>query len=134
MGEAKAVTEGRLPPANHRHSTRFTLGRPITQRALSTRLCASLAVSPSLAPGGAGCSNHGSRVRLRPHSHLPAITRAPRARGRAGWRCSPPATLGLEFGKAAGGAAGLSPSQLSAVRTAREAGALPFPVPTAGAR
>lgn len=83
MGEAKAVTEGRLPPANHRNSARFTPGRPITRRALSTRLCASLAVSPSLAPGGASCSNHGSCVRLRPHSHLPSVTRAPRARGLA---------------------------------------------------
>lgn len=27
-----------------------------------------------LSPGGVGCSNHSSRVRLRPHSHLPSVT------------------------------------------------------------
>lgn len=84
MGEAKEVSEGYLPPANHLNSTRFT---PLLANHVDGSDHPPLRIPHWLAlplsPGGVVCSNHSSCVRLRPHPLLASVARGSRARGLA---------------------------------------------------
>lgn len=75
MGEAKAVSEGCLTAcqSSKQHPVHSLLANHAEgSEHPPLRIPRRLALP--LSPGGVGCSNHSSRVRLRPHSHLPWVT------------------------------------------------------------
>ena len=129
IGEAKAVSEGCLPSANHPNSSRFTpLLASHVQGSEHPPLRIPRRLARPLSPGGVGFSNHSSRLGLRPHSHLLSVTQVS-AGAQAGARAGAvPRRLlwGWSLGRRLEGPHCLPPFQLSAVP---EADVLPLRVP-----